>query len=122
MIDPSAWKIILIDDRKSWTSNNILYTFRLAECMYKSGFACAHIAMKPDHLFIINSLPKPGGCIFYVIQFISEIHRAKIFVVLQRGVEDYQLLNWPVFALSVFLQQNLQQVEKELLWKMYNGK
>ena len=78
--------------------------------MYKSGLAGTHISMKCDHLFISNNLPEPGCRIFYVIQFICYVHRAKIFGDLQQGLEDYQLHNWQGRRLAVNLQQNLQQV------------
>ena len=66
--------------------------------------------MKRYHIFITGPLQKFDGGIFYVIQFICYVHRAKIFGDLQQGLEDYQLHNWQGRRLAVNLQQNLQQV------------
>ena len=78
--------------------------------MYKSGFARTHIPMKCDHLLIADGVPTFSGHILYIAQFVSNVHRAKISGDLQQGVEDYQLVSRRAGPLSVFLQQNLQQL------------
>lgn len=67
MIDHAAGKTVLIYDRKSWTSNNVLYAFHLAKRMYKCRFAAAHGSMKSNHFFIIRYLPKPEGSAVYFL-------------------------------------------------------
>jgi len=41
MEDLTGLKVIFIDNRKSGAAYNIFYSFYLAKCMYKSGFAGA---------------------------------------------------------------------------------
>lgn len=95
MKDHTTRKKIFIDDRKSWTADNILYAFCLAECVDQSGFAATQTPMKCDHFFVADSLPEFRSSSAYVTQFIYDIHSAKIFGELQQGVEDYQLVSRP---------------------------
>src|SRR5436190_24231368 len=66
MEDLAGRKIIFIDDREGGAAYNMFHSFYLAKCMYKSGFAGAHITMKSDDFTITDHLPKTGSCIFYI--------------------------------------------------------
>lgn len=93
MKDHAAGKRIFIDDGKSRTAYYVLNSFYLAKRMNKCGLACPQTPMKCDHFFIADSSPEVGGSFSYIIQFIDNVHRAKVFGDLQQGVEDYQLVN-----------------------------
>lgn len=67
MKDHTPIKRIFIDDRKSWTANNVIYFFYLAKRMYESGFACAHLTMKRNDPSVTDSLPKSGRRFLYVV-------------------------------------------------------
>ena len=84
----SAGRGIFINNGKGRAAYNIRHALQLAKCMDKGRFSCTHIAMKSDHFFIVDCLPKPASCILYLAQLISYFHRAKIFVDLQQGLED----------------------------------
>jgi hypothetical protein len=61
MKNPAAGIFIFIYDGKSRASHCTCYSLFIAQGVYKSCFAGAHIAIKGNYLTPINKFPKPVG-------------------------------------------------------------